>query len=580
MEKIVRNLGDVQVDKQSRRVEGYALLFETQSKFIGWYETIERGAITEEIINKSDVFALFNHDSNKVLARSENGKGTLKLEIDDRGLKYSFDAPKTALGDELLEYLDRGDIHQSSFAFYIDFGDDTMVSREYRNGDVYYTIKHIPVLVDVSPVWTPAYAETYVGKRALELSEQMRNENKNQITDMTNKEIIKSIEETIETRSAEEEKEEEKEEKKEIQEEKQEESSVENDEEKQDEEEKEEQERSINDKNKINSTIKMKEEKFSLIKAIRAIANNQEVDAVTKKVVELGVQEMRNSGLTYSGQIQIPSSVETRDAVTVTGVHDDVVVTNFANILEPLHAKNVLVEAGCQFIPNLVGDLQYPLMGAEQVGWAGEIEDAIDGSGTWDHLTLRPHRLCAYIDLSKQLLAQDSLGVEQAVRNQLVTALNSKLEATILSDVSAGGGRPAGLFYNSSVNDVSTFVDITELEASVEEENIYGIKKYIVSPKAKAALRAMPRSADCTRLVMENNEIDGTPALSTTHMADYTLAYGDWSSVVIGQWSGIDIIVDSFSQARAGKVRVTINAYFDFKLLRDGAIVYGATPSA
>lgn len=561
MEKVVRNLGEVNISKESRKVEGYALLFNTQSKFIGWYETIERGAITDEVINNSDVFALFNHDRNKVLARSEYGKGSLKLEIDEKGLKYSFDAPKTALGDELLEHLERGDIHQSSFAFMVDFGDDTMVKREYRDGDIYYTIKHIPVLLDVSPVWQPAYAETYVGKRALELCEEMRKQNEDIEIFMKEDEIKEEVEEKEQEPSTEEVVEEEQ------QPSDEEEAVEENVEEK-------EEERKINNGNILSN--KMKEQKFSLIKAIRTIANNQEVDAATKQVIDLGTQEMRNSGLSYGGQIQIPVGAQMRDGVTVNGVHDDLIVTEFADILAPLYSKNVLVDAGAKFISGLVGDLQVPIMGAEQVGWAGEIADAIDGTGDWSHVTLTPHRLSAYIDVSKQFLAQDALGAEALIRQELVNALNSKLEATILSAEASTATKPAGIFYGLTPVKVSDFKSLTDAEADVEEANIYGEMKYIVSPSAKSALRNMARSADNTRLVMEGNEIDGTPALSTTHMAADSLAYGDFSNVAIGQWGAIDLVVDPYTVARSGQVRIVINAYFDFKLLREGAVVYGS----
>jgi len=575
MEKVVRNLGEVNITKESRKVEGYALLFNTQSKFIGWYETIERGAITDEVINNSDVFALFNHDRNKVLARSEYGKGSLKLEIDEKGLKYSFDAPKTALGDELLEHLERGDIHQSSFAFMVDFGDDTMVKREYKDGDIYYTIKHIPVLLDVSPVWQPAYAETYVGKRAMELCEEMRKQNEN-IEIFMNEEIRKEeIKEEVEEKEVEQEEQPSTEEEA-VEEEKVEQEQQPSDEEEIEEENVEEKEEQRNNNQGNILSNKMKEQKFSLLKAIRSIANNQEVDAATKQVIDLGTQEMRNSGLSYGGQIQIPVGAQHRDGISVTGVHDDLIVTEFADILEPLYSKNVLVDAGAKFIGGLVGDLQVPVMGAEQVGWAGEIADAADGSGDWSHVTLTPHRLTAYIDVSKQFLAQDALGAEALIRQELVNALNSKLEATILSADAATATKPAGIFYGLTPVKVSDFKSLTDAEADVEEANIYGEMKYIVSPSAKSALRNMARSADNTRLVMEGNEIDGTPALSTTHMAADSLAYGDFSNVAIGQWGAIDLVVDPYTVARSGQVRIVINAYFDFKLLREGAVVYGA----
>ena len=570
MEKIIRALGDVKVD-ESRHVEGYALLFNVRSQYIGWYEIISPNAITQETIDNSDVFALFNHDSGKVLARSEHGKGSLKLEIDDKGLKYSFDAPKTALGDELLEYLSRGDIHQSSFAFSIDFTDDEMVRKEYRDGNVYYTINRIPVLHDVSPVWTPAYTETYVGKRALEIAQRMIQEIQQQ-DNMNNEELelraedVKD-EETKEEQTSQEEANEVKEE--------QEEEKQEEQEERECEEQKEEERSNTNKINENHST--MKEQKFSLIKAIRAIANNQELDAATRAVIEEGAIEMRSSGLSYGGQIQIPVGEQFRDGITVTGVHDDLIVTDFTDILAPLRANNVCAQAGCKYLQGLVGDIQVPIMGAEQVGWAGEIEDAADGSGNWSHVNLTPHRLTAYIDVSKQFLAQDALGAEQLIRQDLVNALNSKLEETILSDDASTATKPAGIFYGMTPKEVATFADITDLESDVEVANIVGDYKYVLSPKAKAALRNMERSADCTRLVMEGNEVDGTSALITTNMETQTLAYGAWENVAIGQWGAIDLVVDPYTVARSGQVRIVINAYFDFKLLREGAIVYGTT---
>ena len=95
---------------EDRTVEGMAVVFESPSKYMGWTEVIHRGAITENTVKESDVLAKFNHSDDKVLARSNKGTGSLLLEVNDDGLRYMFDAPKTSLGDELLEYLHRGDI--------------------------------------------------------------------------------------------------------------------------------------------------------------------------------------------------------------------------------------------------------------------------------------------------------------------------------------------------------------------------------------------------------------------------------------------------------------------------------------
>ena len=56
-----------------RTIEGYAAVFNSESEDMGFIEIIHPQAITQDAINNSDIFALFNHSDESVLARSENG---------------------------------------------------------------------------------------------------------------------------------------------------------------------------------------------------------------------------------------------------------------------------------------------------------------------------------------------------------------------------------------------------------------------------------------------------------------------------------------------------------------------------
>jgi len=175
--KIVRNNGTIELrtitdGSVSRTVYGYAIVFDSPSQDMGFIETIKRGAITQEMVDACDVFAKFNHNDDKVLARSNNGQGSLTLTVDEKGLRYEFEAPNTNLGDELLEYLKRGDISKSSFAFAISPDEKDAQKWEKRDGKLYRTINKIGYLYDVSPVWTPAYVATSVDKRDLEEAKQ------------------------------------------------------------------------------------------------------------------------------------------------------------------------------------------------------------------------------------------------------------------------------------------------------------------------------------------------------------------------------------------------------------------------
>lgn len=321
-----------------------------------------------------------------------------------------------------------------------------------------------------------------------------------------------------------------------------------------------------------NSNIRKMNKEFRLIKAIRDVANNRSMDDVTKAVANAGAEEMRKSGLSFGGQIQLP--LETR-TITVANEHDDVVETEFTNILEPLRAKNVLVEAGAKYLTNLVGDVQVPIMSATNVGWAGEVSDAASGDPSFSHVTLQPKRLTAYIDLSKQFIAQDSLAAEALIREDLVKAINSKLEATILGSASGDTTQPQGMFNAISATSVASFADVCDKEADIEDANVNGDCVYVMSNKAKAAFRNMAKSTKSTQLVMENGEIDGTKAINTSHVEGKKYIYGDFSNLAIGQWGAIDLTVDPYTLARSGQIRLVVNAYFDAKILRPSAFTAG-----
>ena len=328
-----------------------------------------------------------------------------------------------------------------------------------------------------------------------------------------------------------------------------------------------------NKDNNISNIRKTMNKEFRLIKAIRDVANNRSLDDVSRAVVNAGAEEMRKSGLSFGGQIQLP--LETR-TITVASEHDDVIETEFTDILAPLRAKNVLVEAGAKYLSGLVGDVQVPIMGKTNVGWAGEVADAASGDPAFSHVTMTPKRLTAYIDLSKQFIAQDSLAAEALIREDLVKAINNKLEETILGAGSGSTTEPEGMLHAISATSVSGFSDVVDLEADLEDANVYGDKIYLMGNKAKAALRVMPKSTKSTQLVMENGEVDGTKAISTSMIAGKKYIYGDFSNLAIGQWANaIDITVDPYTLARSGQVRLVVNAYFDAKILRPEAFVVG-----
>lgn len=150
--------------KQSRTIIGYASKFDTWSEPIyGWFvEKIARGAF--EKTDMSDVIMVFNHDISGVLARTTSG--TLKLTVDEVGLRFEFDAPDTTLGNDMLELVRRGDISKCSFKFVVETDEWRYADEKNKLEYDERTVKSIARLYDVSLVTYPAYKDTEAAVRA------------------------------------------------------------------------------------------------------------------------------------------------------------------------------------------------------------------------------------------------------------------------------------------------------------------------------------------------------------------------------------------------------------------------------
>lgn len=149
------SLRKMETDKDSRKVVGYGAVFNSSSEVMwgSFVEEVHSSAFDEA--DMSDVRALFNHNDNKILARSP---GTLSLTIDEVGLRYEFEMPDTSYGNDLLESMRRGDITQSSFGFTVE--QDEWIDRSKDELLPLRRIKKIGRVFDVSPVTYPAYPET------------------------------------------------------------------------------------------------------------------------------------------------------------------------------------------------------------------------------------------------------------------------------------------------------------------------------------------------------------------------------------------------------------------------------------
>lgn len=166
---------------ESRTIEGYALKFGVRSRLLcdwwnNYYEVLEPGCVTREMLDKQDIKLTMFHDRQLVLARSNKGNGTLSYEVDKVGVKFWAEMPHTVDGDKALELVSRGDIAGCSFIYSTDEGDsENAVSYELldEKGDdgediLLRHVKRIDNVYDFTITTDPAYEQTDVSKREVE----------------------------------------------------------------------------------------------------------------------------------------------------------------------------------------------------------------------------------------------------------------------------------------------------------------------------------------------------------------------------------------------------------------------------
>ena len=170
--RLISDLPQLEVKKEDNGrtvIRGYAAVFDSPSQDLGGFvEIVERGAFDDVMKTNPDVFGKYNHQ--QVIGRTSSG--TMRLAVDDRGLRYEIDPPRSAAA--VVELIERGDVRGSSFAFRVRGADETW--QKDVEGRMVRRIKRFSFLGDAGPVDTPAYlaTETYVSKRALEMAREQR----------------------------------------------------------------------------------------------------------------------------------------------------------------------------------------------------------------------------------------------------------------------------------------------------------------------------------------------------------------------------------------------------------------------
>ena len=328
---------------------------------------------------------------------------------------------------------------------------------------------------------------------------------------------------------------------------------------------------------------------YSLVKAIReGLSGN--LTGLEKEMAQEANREASKSGLSTSGAVQIPSFLvnSNQKAISVGSEGVDLVPTDLSNQIIPVLRPKLQTQAlGAQVLTGLTGDIDLPRGTADTASvWEGENDPNASSDPTFDKLSLSPNRLGAFTTISKQLIVQSAPSIEQYVRQSLEFSIAKALDLAAING-SGASNQPTGILNTTGIGDVAlgtnggvpTFGSIVDLESAVAVDNAdMGALNYLTTPQIRGLLKQTVKESGQASYVFESdNTMNGYNAAVSTQVPStltkgtssgncHAIVFGNWNELLIGQWAGLDIVVDPYSLAKNAQIQLIVNSWWDIKL--------------
>lgn len=347
----------------------------------------------------------------------------------------------------------------------------------------------------------------------------------------------------------------------------------------------------------------------SMADVVKSIATNKPNSALYD-LSQDARREGLNNGVSYQNERSIILSNKQLDAIfnatLTTGTAADgggnALETTERGYIDKLRDRMVLTTLNAEFIGDLVGNIDYTAeKNVATATWEGELDPAAETAATFEKRVLTPKRLTVYLPVSNQWLSQSTANYQRMVERQILRAAAEKIEAAAIAGTGSSG-MPTGilsagsteLFAGAAATDGTnangaalTHADIIALEKAIDINNAsMGTLAYLTNPSVKAALKTTEvESGDAERVWMRGqNELEGYQAIATNLVPSdlakgaasdlSAIIFGNFEDIVIGQWGGMELLVDPYTSALAGTTRMIINHYVDVLVSRPESFAF------
>jgi HK97 family phage major capsid protein len=358
---------------------------------------------------------------------------------------------------------------------------------------------------------------------------------------------------------------------------------------------------------------------FSIAKVMKAMVSGDKVDGFEREILQDSQIEAREYGLKVSNNY---IGHKVLDAVQLRAIEKNPMLramlekramsagsstaggnfiqTDKVGFFDVLRANRVLDKVGANWQTGLNANIDYR---GFSTGWAfgaaTETATAADADAVTVNRSISPKRVAGKIYVSNQLMIQDP-NIDANLLSSLQAALYPYIEQLCLIGTGSSG-QPTGITGNSTAATVAlgtnggapSLTYVQNMKKTLKNGNVDQTKMFwLINPNTEALLQATPIDTGSGAMLVPygtyfggvDGYIGNIPYMVTSNLPNNltkgsasgtcsAVILGDFSNLMVGQFGGLDLIVDHVTLAESGQTKIVANSYWDTTILRSGTII-------
>ena len=309
-----------------------------------------------------------------------------------------------------------------------------------------------------------------------------------------------------------------------------------------------------------------KEEKkghtFSIIRFLNGAMPGATLDGLEAEMAAEGAKELQRSGIAPKGLV-IPAAVFTRSASgqnAGTNADGGNLVITGQHYVDEVSERLTVFKMGATVLTDLVGNVDLPSVGGVTFAFVNEgVSTSTTKKAAVAKAALSPKGIRGHMAVTRDLLAQSSLNVEQILKDRIVSAEAACIDKAALAAIVTAA---------TSAGTSFSFANLVAMETAINAANANRGKMGYILPAADWGLaKVTAKASGFPAMILEpGNIINGYKADFSNQFADDTPVFGNFEDLFIGRWGGVEILVDPFTMADTGEIKLQLFSYADVKV--------------